>query len=245
MMSDDNIAGMGTGQGRAGWGLAWLCWAGSWAGWAGKGRQGQAGARLGHRAGYWEVRVGRAGKGRLGLGLALLGWVLGRQDRQGLGLALLGWVLGRLGWQGKARTGWGLAWLCWAGKGRHRAGWGSAGYWAGYWAVRVGKGLAWLCWAGSWAGWAGKGRHRAGWGLAGYWAGKGRLGWDEIIRSDDGLVGSRGVETEVLVNFSGFEDAGVTVGGDGWCHWKEEEKLSGGAHQGKSYWSRITGATGL
>ncbi|KAI8461970.1 hypothetical protein BY996DRAFT_6489000 [Phakopsora pachyrhizi] len=57
--------------------------------------------RLAGRAGWQAGRQGR-----------LVGREGGRQA--GLGLALLGWVLGRLGRQGKAR-----------------AGWGSAGYWAG------------------------------------------------------------------------------------------------------------------
>ncbi|KAI8452223.1 hypothetical protein BY996DRAFT_8395376 [Phakopsora pachyrhizi] len=40
-------------------------------------------------------------------------------------------------------------------------------------------------------------------------------------------------------------EEGVTVGRNGWHHWKEEQKLGGGAHQGQSGWSKITGATGL
>ncbi|CAH7667900.1 hypothetical protein PPACK8108_LOCUS2342 [Phakopsora pachyrhizi] len=50
------------------------------------------------------------------------------------------------------------------------------------------------------------------------------------------------LEEAILLN---FEDEGVTMGRNGWCHWEEEEKLGGGAHQGQSGWSRITGATDL
>ncbi|CAH7669070.1 hypothetical protein PPACK8108_LOCUS3641 [Phakopsora pachyrhizi] len=41
-----------------------------------------------------------------------------------------------------------------------------------------------------------------------------------------------------------FEE-GVAVEGNRWCHWKEEQKLGGGAHQGQSGWSKTTGATDL
>ncbi|CAH7673341.1 hypothetical protein BY996DRAFT_6533298 [Phakopsora pachyrhizi] len=56
------LAGRWGRQGRlAGrWGLAWLCWAGSW---AGKGRQGQAGARLGPGLGTGQVgQIGQSGR---------------------------------------------------------------------------------------------------------------------------------------------------------------------------------------
>ncbi|CAH7671673.1 hypothetical protein BY996DRAFT_6501260 [Phakopsora pachyrhizi] len=33
--------------------------------------------------------------------------------------------------------------------------------------------------------------------------------------------------------------------GNGWHYWKEEQKLGGGAHQGQSNWSKITGAMDL
>ncbi|KAI8459904.1 hypothetical protein BY996DRAFT_6589994 [Phakopsora pachyrhizi] len=42
-----------------------------------------------------------------------------------------------------------------------------------------------------------------------------------------------------------FEEEGVTVEGNGWHHWKEGQKLGGGAHQGQSGWSKTTGATDL
>ncbi|CAH7690326.1 hypothetical protein PPACK8108_LOCUS25644 [Phakopsora pachyrhizi] len=43
----------------------------------------------------------------------------------------------------------------------------------------------------------------------------------------------------------GFEEEGVAVEGNGWRHWKEGQKLGGGAHQGQSGWSKTTGATDL
>ncbi|KAI8461171.1 hypothetical protein BY996DRAFT_6608948 [Phakopsora pachyrhizi] len=46
----------------------------------------------------------------------------------------------------------------------------------------------------------------------------------------------------ILLN---FEVGGVAVEENGWCHWKEEKKLGGGAHQGQSDWSKTTGATDL
>ncbi|KAI8449120.1 hypothetical protein BY996DRAFT_6536212 [Phakopsora pachyrhizi] len=38
-----------------------------------------------------------------------------------------------------------------------------------------------------------------------------------------------------------FEEEGVTVEGNGWRHLKEGQKLGGGAHQGRSGWSGISG----
>ncbi|KAI8449663.1 hypothetical protein BY996DRAFT_6510441 [Phakopsora pachyrhizi] len=43
----------------------------------------------------------------------------------------------------------------------------------------------------------------------------------------------------------GFEEEGVVVEENGWCHWKEGQKLGGGAHKGQSGWSKTTGATDL
>ncbi|KAI8446215.1 hypothetical protein BY996DRAFT_6443087 [Phakopsora pachyrhizi] len=40
-----------------------------------------------------------------------------------------------------------------------------------------------------------------------------------------------------------FEEEGGEVEENGWRHWKEEQKLSGGAHQGQNGWSKATGAT--
>ncbi|CAH7682699.1 hypothetical protein PPACK8108_LOCUS15772 [Phakopsora pachyrhizi] len=37
----------------------------------------------------------------------------------------------------------------------------------------------------------------------------------------------------------------VTVGRNEWHDWKEEKKFGGGAHQGQSDWSKITGVTDL
>ncbi|KAI8453464.1 hypothetical protein BY996DRAFT_6530036 [Phakopsora pachyrhizi] len=42
-----------------------------------------------------------------------------------------------------------------------------------------------------------------------------------------------------------FEEKGVAVEENGWRHWKEEQKLGGGAHQGQSGWSKTTGAADL
>ncbi|KAI8451575.1 hypothetical protein BY996DRAFT_6441114 [Phakopsora pachyrhizi] len=52
----------------------------------------------------------------------------------------------------------------------------------------------------------------------------------------------KGVVKEVLL---GFEDEESTVGRNKRYHWKEEEKLGRGAHEGQSDLSRITGAMGL
>ncbi|KAI8446321.1 hypothetical protein BY996DRAFT_6500068 [Phakopsora pachyrhizi] len=73
--------------------------------------------------------------------------------------------------------------------------------------------------------------------LAGYgWnrAGQGRVGW--LAKE-----GHRGFCWILL----GFEEEGVVVEIKEWCHWKEEQKLGGGAHQGQSGWSKTTGATDL
>ncbi|CAH7682589.1 hypothetical protein PPACK8108_LOCUS15568 [Phakopsora pachyrhizi] len=42
-----------------------------------------------------------------------------------------------------------------------------------------------------------------------------------------------------------FEEEGVTMEGNGWRHWKEGQKLGGGAHQGRSGWSKTTGVRDL
>ncbi|CAH7675170.1 hypothetical protein PPACK8108_LOCUS10140 [Phakopsora pachyrhizi] len=41
------------------------------------------------------------------------------------------------------------------------------------------------------------------------------------------------------------DDEGETLERNRWGHWKEEEKLGGGAHQGQSDWGKITGVTDL
>ncbi|CAH7672231.1 hypothetical protein PPACK8108_LOCUS7042 [Phakopsora pachyrhizi] len=43
----------------------------------------------------------------------------------------------------------------------------------------------------------------------------------------------------------GFEEERVAVEGHVWRHWKEEQTLGGGAHQGHCGWSKTTGATDL
>ncbi|KAI8453218.1 hypothetical protein BY996DRAFT_6512953 [Phakopsora pachyrhizi] len=45
--------------------------------------------------------------------------------------------------------------------------------------------------------------------------------------------------------FLGFEEEGVAVEGNRRRHWKEGQKLGGGAHQGQSGWSKTTGAMDL
>ncbi|KAI8445974.1 hypothetical protein BY996DRAFT_6534989 [Phakopsora pachyrhizi] len=42
-----------------------------------------------------------------------------------------------------------------------------------------------------------------------------------------------------------FEEEGVAVKENRWGHWKEGQKLGGGAHQGQSGWSKTTGAMDL
>ncbi|CAH7673736.1 hypothetical protein PPACK8108_LOCUS8623, partial [Phakopsora pachyrhizi] len=37
----------------------------------------------------------------------------------------------------------------------------------------------------------------------------------------------------------GCKEEGVAVKENGWCHWKEGQKLGGGAHQGQSGWSKL------
>ncbi|CAH7687426.1 hypothetical protein PPACK8108_LOCUS22203 [Phakopsora pachyrhizi] len=137
------------------------------------------------------------------LGLALLGWVLGRWQsgvgwnagQPGLGFALLSWVLGRwrsgMGWQAGAAG----AWLGFSGLGPRQVapglglallGWaGAAGAWLGFAGLGPGQGQAWLgCakilwlelgWARTWLGREGWGRQRAGCDLAGL--GSAWLGW--------------------------------------------------------------------
>ncbi|CAH7672962.1 hypothetical protein PPACK8108_LOCUS7809 [Phakopsora pachyrhizi] len=45
--------------------------------------------------------------------------------------------------------------------------------------------------------------------------------------------------------YEGKEDEVVAVEGKRWLHWKEEQKLGGGAHQVQSGWSKTAGATDL
>ncbi|KAI8446152.1 hypothetical protein BY996DRAFT_6533732 [Phakopsora pachyrhizi] len=179
--------------GQPGLGLALLGWVlGRWQ--SGVGRQAGQGRGLGF-AGLGP-RQAAAGQGRWGrqwqpgLGLALLGWVLGRwqsgvgrqagqgrglgfaglgprQVQPGLSLALLGWVLGR--WQ-QGQPGLGLALLGWV-LGRWQSGQGRWGWEAGRlgWADGAGRarrqagGLGWAAGAaGAWLGFAGLGPRQAG-----------------------------------------------------------------------------------
>ncbi|KAI8446032.1 hypothetical protein BY996DRAFT_8399850 [Phakopsora pachyrhizi] len=56
---------------------------------------------------------------------------------------------------------------------------------------------------------------------------------------------SRGVVRRFCWILQDFEEEGVAVEENGWRHWKEEQKLGGGAHQSQSGWSKTTGATDL
>ncbi|CAH7689872.1 hypothetical protein PPACK8108_LOCUS25036 [Phakopsora pachyrhizi] len=182
-----------------------LAWLGRWgrqgtlAGWVSQGRAaGAAGARLGFAGlGPRQGRAARAWLGFAGLGprqVAVRGGSAGRAGHPGLGLALLGWVLGR--WQAGQGRGLGFAglglrqaavrggaagaWLGFAGLGPRqvavRAGqvglagrWGSLGRAAGVWlgfaeseageAGQPGLGSDLLGWVlGRLAGWGSQGR---------------------------------------------------------------------------------------
>ncbi|CAH7673116.1 hypothetical protein PPACK8108_LOCUS7978 [Phakopsora pachyrhizi] len=58
-----------------------------------------------------------------------------------------------------------------------------------------------------------------------------------------GRFGKRGQGKGGVESAPGEE--GVAVEGNEWCHWKEGQKLGGGAHQGQSGWSKTTGAMDL
>ncbi|CAH7686520.1 hypothetical protein PPACK8108_LOCUS21176 [Phakopsora pachyrhizi] len=55
----------------------------------------------------------------------------------------------------------------------------------------------------------------------------------------------RGAERGFCWILLDFEEERVAVEGNGWRHWKEWQKLDGGAHQGPSGWSKTTGAMDL
>ncbi|CAH7667991.1 hypothetical protein PPACK8108_LOCUS2449 [Phakopsora pachyrhizi] len=92
-------------------------------------------------------------------------------------------------------------------------------------------------------------RHKEG----GYgWRGESWIGDDgDIIRAGGGCGGrigkggqeKGGAERGFCWISQDFEEEGVAVEENGWHHWKEEQKLGGGAHQGQSGWSKTTGAT--
>ncbi|KAI8448104.1 hypothetical protein BY996DRAFT_6483168 [Phakopsora pachyrhizi] len=58
-------------------------------------------------------------------------------------------------------------------------------------------------------------------------------------------MGKGGAERGFCWILQDFEEEGLAVEENGWCHWKEGQKLGGGAHQGQSGWSKTTGATDL
>ncbi|KAI8449781.1 hypothetical protein BY996DRAFT_8689591 [Phakopsora pachyrhizi] len=72
---------------------------------------------------------------------------------------------------------------------------------------------------------------------------------EDIGHKEDGYgwrggIAWKGLE-EAVVEDLDFEEEGVAVEENGWRHWKEGQKLGGGAHQGQSGWSKTTGATDL
>ncbi|KAI8458611.1 hypothetical protein BY996DRAFT_6539742 [Phakopsora pachyrhizi] len=76
------------------------------------------------------------------------------------------------------------------------------------------------------------------------WCRKSWIGDDgDIIRAGGGCGGRFGKGG--AKSAPGACIGGVAVGGNGWLYWKEGQKLGGGAHQGQSSWSKITGATDL
>ncbi|KAI8460046.1 hypothetical protein BY996DRAFT_6558730 [Phakopsora pachyrhizi] len=54
---------------------------------------------------------------------------------------------------------------------------------------------------------------------------------EDLVKEDEGMEGQR--FWWILLD---FKDEEVTVGRYGWPHWKEEEKVGGGAHQGQNGW---------
>ncbi|CAH7675494.1 hypothetical protein BY996DRAFT_6491709 [Phakopsora pachyrhizi] len=67
----------------------------------------------------------------------------------------------------------------------------------------------------------------------------------ELWRNGKGRQEKGGAERGFVGFFQDFEEEGVAGEENGWRHWKEEQKLGGGAHQGQSGWSETTGATDL
>ncbi|KAI8445164.1 hypothetical protein BY996DRAFT_6503404 [Phakopsora pachyrhizi] len=92
-------------------------------------------------------------------------------------------------------------------------------------------------------------RHKEG----GYgWSGRmawrgGRWQWckEEAGGGCGGRICKGGAERGFCWISQDFEEEGVAVEENGWRHWKEEQKLGGGAHQGQSGWSKTTGAMDL
>ncbi|KAI8450493.1 hypothetical protein BY996DRAFT_8396379 [Phakopsora pachyrhizi] len=62
---------------------------------------------------------------------------------------------------------------------------------------------------------------------------------------DNERQGKGGAERGFCWTLQDFEEEGVAGEKNGWRHWKGEQKLGGGAHQGQSGWSKTTGATDL
>ncbi|KAI8450430.1 hypothetical protein BY996DRAFT_6502227 [Phakopsora pachyrhizi] len=64
-------------------------------------------------------------------------------------------------------------------------------------------------------------------------------------RNGKGGQGKGGAERGFVGFFLDFEEEGVAGEENRWRHWKEGQKLGGGAHQGRIGWSKTTGATDL
>ncbi|CAH7675917.1 hypothetical protein PPACK8108_LOCUS10999 [Phakopsora pachyrhizi] len=62
-----------------------------------------------------------------------------------------------------------------------------------------------------------------------------------LVKEYEGKEVKGGLQGRCKEVFVGF----LAVEGNGWRHWKEEETLGGGAHQGQSDWSKTTQATDL
>ncbi|CAH7675980.1 hypothetical protein PPACK8108_LOCUS11073 [Phakopsora pachyrhizi] len=63
---------------------------------------------------------------------------------------------------------------------------------------------------------------------------------EDLVKEDDGKKVKGGFQGRCKEVFRR-----VAVEGNRWHHWKEEQMLGGGAHQGQSVWSKTTGATDL
>ncbi|CAH7689062.1 hypothetical protein PPACK8108_LOCUS24121 [Phakopsora pachyrhizi] len=64
---------------------------------------------------------------------------------------------------------------------------------------------------------------------------------EDLVKEYEGKEVKEGLQMRCKEVF----EEGVAVERNGWDHWKEEQKLGGGAHQGQSGWSKTTGATDL
>ncbi|CAH7687673.1 hypothetical protein PPACK8108_LOCUS22491 [Phakopsora pachyrhizi] len=83
-----------------------------------------------------------------------------------------------------------------------------------------------------------------GWSGGMSWRG-GRWQWckEEAGGGCGGRKGKGGAERGFCWSLQDFEEEGVAGEENEWRHWKEGQKLGGGAHQGQRGWSKTTGAT--